>query len=103
MWETGDMPKWTARLVLLSVLAASELSGQSALTTPDIPGIAAGGTPVILVKAGLNSAEGPIAAPDGSLYFTGPSDTTRFSLQFAKRAHCSSSASVMNELNHCRS
>ena len=74
MWETGDMPKWTARLVLLLVLAASELSGQSALTTPDIPGIVAGGTPVVLVKAGLNSAEGPIAAPDGSLYFTEPSD-----------------------------
>jgi gluconolactonase len=55
-------------------VAASELSGQSALTTPDIPGIVAGGTPVVLVKAGLNSAEGPIAAPDGSLYFTEPSD-----------------------------
>jgi gluconolactonase len=50
------------------------LYGQTALTTPDIPGIVAGGTPVILVKAGLNSAEGPIAAPDGSLYFTEPSD-----------------------------
>jgi gluconolactonase len=74
MWEIGDMPKWNARLVLLSVLAASELSSQSVITTPYIPGIVAGGTPVILVKAGLNSAEGPIAAPDGSLYFTEPSD-----------------------------
>jgi gluconolactonase len=60
--------------LLLSVLAASGLSGQTALTTPDIPGIVAGGTPVILVKAGMNSAEGPIAAPDGSLYFSEPSD-----------------------------
>jgi gluconolactonase len=34
----------------------------------------AGGTPVILVKDGLHSAEGPVAAPDGSLYFTEPSD-----------------------------
>jgi gluconolactonase len=58
----------------LSLLAASALSGQTALTTPDIPGIVAGGTPVILVKAGLHSAEGPLAAPDGSLYFTEPSD-----------------------------
>ena len=68
------MSNWSACLVLLLVLAASALSGQTALTTPDIPGIVAGGTPVILVKAGLNSAEGPVAAPDGSLYFTEPSD-----------------------------
>ena len=68
------MPKWNAYFVLLSVLAAAELSAQTALTAPDIPGIVAGGTPVILVKAGLSSAEGPVAAPDGSLYFTEPSD-----------------------------
>ena len=74
MWQTGCMPKWNACLLLLSALAASELSGQTVLTTPDIPGIVAGGTPVILVKAGLNSAEGPVAAPDGSLYFSEPSD-----------------------------
>jgi len=74
MCKTGCMSKWHARLVLLSVLGASGLSGQTARTTPDIPGIVAGGTPVILVKTGLNSAEGPVAAPDGSLYFTEPSD-----------------------------
>jgi gluconolactonase len=74
MWETGNMPKWSAYFVLLSVLAAAELSGQTALTAPGIPGIVVGGTPVILVKGGLNSAEGPVAAPDGSLYFTEPSD-----------------------------
>jgi len=68
------MPKQNAWLVLLLVSAAAELSGQTALTTPDIPGIVAGGTPVILVKGGMNSAEGPVAAPDGSLYFTEPSD-----------------------------
>jgi len=68
------MFRWNACLVLLPVLAASEVSGQTALTTPDIPGIVSGGTPVILVKSGLNSAEGPVAAPDGSLYFTEPSD-----------------------------
>ena len=68
------MPKWNAWFVLLPVLAAAELSGQTALTTPDIPGIVTGGTPVILVKGGMNSAEGPVAAPDGSLYFTEPSD-----------------------------
>ena len=74
MWETGCMSKWNACLVLLSALAAPALFGQTALTTPDIPGIVAGGTPVILVKGGLNSAEGPVAAPDGSLYFSEPSD-----------------------------
>ena len=68
------MPKWSAYFVLLSVLAAAKLSGQTALTAPDIPGIVVGGTPVILVKGGLSSAEGPVAAPDGSLYFTEPSD-----------------------------
>jgi len=68
------MSKRNVRLALLSLLAVSGLSGQTVLTTPDIPGIVAGGTPVILVKAGLNSAEGPIAAPDGSLYFSEPSD-----------------------------
>ena len=76
MWETGNMPKWKAYFVLLSVLAAAELSGQTALTAPDV----VGGTPVILVKGGLNSAEGPVAAPDGSLYFTEPSDNKIYRL-----------------------
>ena len=44
------------------------------VTLAGIPGIVAAGTPVILVKGGYNSSEGPMAAPDGSLYFSEPSD-----------------------------
>jgi gluconolactonase len=57
------------------LLAAHALSAQTApVTVEGIPGIVAPGTPVILVKGGYNSSEGPVAAPDGSLYFSEPSD-----------------------------
>jgi gluconolactonase len=69
------MRKWNACLVLLAVHAVHGLSGQTApVTLAGIPGIVAPGTPVILVKGGYNSSEGPMAAPDGSLYFSEPSD-----------------------------
>lgn len=68
------MSKWSPCLVLLSVLPVWGQSVQTAVTAPNIPGVVAGGTPVILIKAGYNSSEGPVAAPDGSLYFSEPSD-----------------------------
>jgi gluconolactonase len=37
---------------------------------PSIPGVVAAGTPVERVAEGLNSSEGPIAAPDGTFLFT---------------------------------
>jgi gluconolactonase len=45
----------------------------SVLVTTAIPGVLAAGTPLILVKSGLTSSEGPVAAPDGSVYFSEPS------------------------------
>jgi gluconolactonase len=70
------MRKWNACLVLLAVRWAGGLSGQTPppVTLAGIPGIVAPGTPVIVIKSGYNSSEGPMAAPDGSLYFSEPSD-----------------------------
>lgn len=64
-----------ACLVLLAVHPVCALYGQTAaVTLAGIPGIVAPGTPVVLVKGGYHSSEGPMAAPDGSLYFSEPSD-----------------------------
>jgi gluconolactonase len=69
------MSKSNACLVLPAILSVVALYGQTApVTLAGIPGIVAPGTPVILIKAGYNSSEGPMAAPDGSLYFSEPSD-----------------------------
>jgi gluconolactonase len=69
------MREWHACLVLPAVCSAGMLFGQTvAATLSGIPGIVAPGTPVILVRSGYNSSEGPMAAPDGSLYFSEPSD-----------------------------
>jgi gluconolactonase len=69
------MRKWNACLVLLVLHSVGALSAQTApVTLAGIPGIVAPGIPVILLKAGYNSSEGPMAAPDGSLYFSEPSD-----------------------------
>ena len=40
------------------------------LVAPEISGVVAGGTKVLLVRDGFTSQEGPIAMPDGSLLFT---------------------------------
>jgi gluconolactonase len=37
---------------------------------PDIPGVVAGGTKVMLIKEGFNGAQGATQAPDGSFLFT---------------------------------
>lgn len=72
--ECGRLATMSKRNICLFLLGGLLASGQSAVTTPDIPGVVAGGTPVILIKAGYHSSEGPVAAPDGSLYFSEPSD-----------------------------
>ncbi len=38
-----------------------------------IPGVVAAGTPLVFLKGGMTSSEGPVAAPDGSIYFSEPS------------------------------
>jgi len=69
------MRKGNACLVLTAIQLACAISGWSApVTLTGIPGIVAPGTPVIIVKSGYNSSEGPMAAPDGTLYFSEPSD-----------------------------
>lgn len=61
--------------LLPALLSIRCLSGETPpITLAGIPGIVAAGTPVVVVKGGYNSSEGPIAAPDGSLYFSEPSD-----------------------------
>ncbi len=39
----------------------------------DIPGVTVAGSPVTILKTGMTSSEGAVAAPDGGLYFTEPS------------------------------
>jgi gluconolactonase len=63
------------RNACLVLLAVRLLSGQTPpVKLAAIPGIVASGTPVLIVKGGLPSAEGPMAAPDGGVYFSEPSD-----------------------------
>ena len=66
--------------VLAQTLSAAPATSsvQSALParviiTSAIPGVLAAGSPLLLVKSGLTSSEGPVAAPDGSVYFSEPS------------------------------
>jgi gluconolactonase len=42
----------------------------TATATPAIPGVAAAGTPVEVIKSGFSGTEGPVGLPDGSLIFT---------------------------------
>ena len=42
----------------------------TATATPAIPGVAAAGTPVEVIKSGFTGTEGPVGLPDGSLIFT---------------------------------
>jgi gluconolactonase len=41
--------------------------------TTDIPGVTAAGEPFTIMKSGMTSSEGAVAAPDGGLYFSEPS------------------------------
>jgi gluconolactonase len=68
------------RLTLLTLLVcllpmAARGQGPAAFTpaetvAPDIPGVVAGGTRVLVVAQGLRGTEGPIAGPDGALLLT---------------------------------
>src|SRR5262245_34962721 len=65
-----------ACVAALSFVASALVGGQTGgsaakLTTPDIPGVVAGGTKIELLHTwdGKLGGEGPIAAPDGSLLF----------------------------------
>jgi gluconolactonase len=65
---------WRATSIALAalVLAASASAQQAAapLTTPAIPGVVSGGTPIELIREGFSGTEGPVGLPDGSLIFT---------------------------------
>lgn len=43
------------------------------VVTANIPGVTVAGSPVTILKTGMTSSEGAVAAPDGGLYFTEPS------------------------------
>ena len=59
-------------VVLAGALASAADAQGPAVTTPGIPGVVAAGTAVRLIKGGMTSSEGPVAAPDGSVYFSEP-------------------------------
>lgn len=58
------------RLVVLLLLLSVNAATQAPPSVPGIPGVVARGTPIELVKEGFVFIEGPVAAPDGGLYFT---------------------------------
>ena len=67
----------TALFATLLVLRCTFSFGQGAETfkptetvAPNIPGVVAAGTKVLVVTQGLRGTEGPIAAPDGALLLT---------------------------------
>jgi gluconolactonase len=67
-------------VAFLSVVCALELFGQQGsqppqsppteTVAPDIPGVVAAGTKVLVIKDGFQGTEGPITLPDGSVIFT---------------------------------
>jgi gluconolactonase len=65
--------------VLGAAAAQTSINTQGLAQTPGgpvfataIPGVVAAGSPVVFIKGGLTSSEGPVAGPDGSVYFTEP-------------------------------
>ena len=52
------------------LLFAIAVQAEDEPVTPAIPGVAAGGVVIDLIKEGFNGTEGPIAYSDGSLLFT---------------------------------
>jgi gluconolactonase len=50
--------------------AAAQGQPPAETVAPNIPGVVAGGTHVLLIKDGFQATEGPVALPDGSLIFT---------------------------------
>ncbi len=63
-------------LTLFLLLLTPCMSAQTPteVEVPSIPGVVAAGAKFTLLKQGLKSTEGTISAPDGSLYFTEPSE-----------------------------
>lgn len=51
--------------------SSAEILKYAYTIAPEIPGVIARGTKVQMIATGLQGTEGPIAAPDGSLLFTG--------------------------------
>ena len=70
------MRYWNGFGILLALSLGMGLHAQTPVdvTTTYIPGVVAAGSKFTLLKEGLKSTEGTISAPDGSLYFTEPSE-----------------------------
>jgi gluconolactonase len=58
-----------ATTIAVLALAAGLAQAQDTIATA-IPGVAAAGTKIELIREGFNGTEGPLALPDGSLIFT---------------------------------
>jgi gluconolactonase len=58
--------------LLLAVALAAHARAEAPVVTPAIPGVVAAGSPLIFLKGEMTSSEGPVAAPDGSIYFSEP-------------------------------
>ncbi|MES1254608.1 MAG: SMP-30/gluconolactonase/LRE family protein [Acidobacteriota bacterium] len=59
-------------VALLALAGAPGPHAQAPVAMPAIPGVVAAGSPAVFLKGGMTSSEGPIAAPDGSVYFSEP-------------------------------
>jgi gluconolactonase len=60
-----NIRSWPLAGVLIALGAQAD-----GLVAPAIEGVVASGTPIVLIKEGLQGTEGPIALPDGSVAFT---------------------------------
>ena len=85
------MRHWNIFAALLTCLLAPCLYAQEApvvpvdVTVPGIPGVVAAGAKFKLLKEGLKSSEGTISAPDGTLYFTEPSENRIYTVDAKAR------------------
>lgn len=55
--------------LMLTMLWVTSVVQAATLSTPDIPGVVRGGTPIETLREDFQGSEGPLALPDGSLLF----------------------------------
>lgn len=70
-------PRTIFRLALGLGVASTLVFGgiaraEDTVLTTAIPGVTAPGIPIVFLKRNMTSSEGPVAAPDGGIYFTEP-------------------------------
>ncbi len=85
--------------VLFVCLVSAAVAAQESMNVPGIPGVVADGTRLEVVKTGFAfPTEGPIARPDGSIYFTELRKSRLLHLDANLRVRSMSSGTTLAEL-----